>query len=50
VQLVIFWISSAVLGGASKMIETNTLAAAIFLAFMAVAGGLLNAASMTYTT
>jgi putative membrane protein len=49
VQLVIFWISSALLGGASKKIETNTMAAAFFLAFMAVAGGMLNAASMTFT-
>jgi putative membrane protein len=50
VQLIIFWLSSALMRGAARKIEAGDMAAALFLAFMAVAGGMLNAASMTYTT
>jgi len=48
-QLLIFWITSMLLGGAGRKIEAGDMAAAVFLAFMAVAGGMLNAASMTYS-
>ena len=50
VQLIIFAITTLLLGGVAKRIEAGNVAAAAFLAFMAVAGGLLNAASMTYTS
>jgi putative membrane protein len=49
VQLIVFWITSMLLGGAAKKIEAGDLAAALFLGLMAVSGGMLNAASMTYT-
>jgi putative membrane protein len=49
VQLVVFFLASLLLKGASKKIEAGDLAAGAFLALMAVAGGILNAACMTYT-
>ena len=49
VQLLIFWIAALALGGVSKRIEAGDMAAGLFLALMAVAGGMLNAACMTYT-
>jgi len=49
VQIVVFYLSSLLLKGASKKIEAGDLAAGAFLALMAVAGGILNAACMTYT-
>ena len=49
VQLIVFGIIALLLGGVAKKIEAGDIAAATFLAFMAVAGGFLNAACMTYT-
>lgn len=49
VQLVVFFLASLLLKGASKKIEAGDVAAGAFLALMAVAGGILNAACMTYT-
>lgn len=49
VQLLVFALTTLLLKGASKKIEAGDLAAGCFLAFMAVAGGILNAACMTYT-
>jgi putative membrane protein len=49
VQLVVFFLASLLLKGASKKIEAGDIAAGAFLALMAVAGGILNAACMTYT-
>jgi putative membrane protein len=49
VQLIVFFLASLLLRGASKKIEAGDLAAGAFLALMAVAGGILNAACMTYT-
>jgi len=49
VQIVVFFLASLLLKGASKKIEAGDLAAGAFLALMAVAGGILNAACMTYT-
>ena len=49
VQLVVFGLASLLLKGASKKIEAGDMAAGCFLAFMAIAGGILNAACMTYT-
>ena len=50
VQLLVFGIATLLLGGVAKKIEAGNIATAIFLAFMAVSGGFLNAASMTYTS
>lgn len=49
VQLVVFFLASLLLKGVSKKIEAGDIAAGAFLALMAVAGGILNAACMTYT-
>jgi len=49
VQLMVFALASLLLKGASKKIEAGDLAAGAFLGLMAVAGGILNAACMTYT-
>jgi putative membrane protein len=49
VQLLVFWIAAVALGGVSRKIEAGDLAAALFLALMSVAGGMINAACMTYT-
>lgn len=49
VQLIVFGIATFLLGGAARKIEAGDMAAALLLAFVAVAGGILNAACMTYT-
>jgi putative membrane protein len=49
VQLLVFGLTTLLLRGASKKIEAGDMAAGCFLALMAVAGGILNAACMTYT-
>ena len=48
VQILVFLLASLLLGGVARRIEAGELGAASFLAFMAVAGGLLNAACMTF--
>ncbi len=49
VQLAIFGLTTLLLKGAAKKIEAGDVAAGCFLALMAVAGGILNSACMTYT-
>lgn len=47
VQLLVYLLVKLLVPGLSAKIEDNNLAAATFLAIVAVAGGMLNAASMT---
>jgi putative membrane protein len=49
VQLLVFGLTALLLKGASQKIAAGDMAVGCFLALMAVAGGILNAACMTYT-
>lgn len=48
VQIAIFLLASLLVGEAGRKIAAGETAPAIFLAFMSVAGGVLNAACMTF--
>jgi putative membrane protein len=47
VQLAIYGLARTLVPGLSRNIEDNAMASAVFLASVSVAGGMLNAASMT---
>jgi len=48
VQIAVFLLASALIGQAGQKVARGDLGAAIFLALTAVAGGMLNAACMTF--
>lgn len=48
VQIVVFLLANLSVGRAGQKIAEGDLSAAIFLAFMSIGGGLLNAACMTF--
>ena len=48
VQIVVFLLANLLIGRVGQKITSGDLAAASFLAFMSVCGGLLNAACMTF--
>ncbi len=48
VQIVVFLLANLLIGKAGQKITDGELGAASFLAFMSIAGGMLNAACMTF--
>jgi putative membrane protein len=48
VQLLLYLLTKVLVPGLSKNIEDNAMASAILLAGVAITGGMINAASMTY--
>jgi len=48
VQILIYWLVRLVVPNLSQRIASDELAAALFLGAASLAGGIINAASMTY--
>ena len=49
VQIAIYWLVRLFMPNISSQIESGELAAALFLGAASLAGGMINAAAMTYT-